>query len=217
MRQPVEPVSAMSDQPDGFNPYRVSRAIDPTGPMLTRSQQRVLWILTEQCPRPGMAVRSRAVAEEARKRLGAVMLVLRKLEDKGLAVASDLAGGAEGECLWMPTLAGRARVRAAAATTSAGSGGALEGILGARSHTARVRIRFTDETRRTWSGGTLPEPRLRDDHAFTGADVWPAGDPFVFADDVFAGVREERPPGEPVRPLDGPLPEAPGEGDQRAA
>jgi hypothetical protein len=86
-------------------PFRVKRE-NFAGPPLTQSQQRVLSALVALCPDAGCDVDARAVSEAADLRLGSVVVVLRSLEKRKLALMHE--GDPEG---WAPTLTGRSRVR----------------------------------------------------------------------------------------------------------
>ena len=89
------------------NPYRVTQQREGfVGPPLTQSQQRVLSALVSLCPEAGRDVDARAVSEVAELRLGSVVVVLRSLEKRKLALVHE--GDPEG---WAPTMTGRSRVR----------------------------------------------------------------------------------------------------------
>jgi hypothetical protein len=93
----------VSDAPS--NPFRVKRE-GFAGPPLTQSQQRVLAALVALCPEAGCDVDARAVSDAAELRLGSVIVVLRSLEKRKLALMHE--GEPEG---WAPTMTGRSRVR----------------------------------------------------------------------------------------------------------
>jgi hypothetical protein len=94
-----------------FSPYRVQRRRDPSGAPLTEPQRRVLAALCELCPGAAGDVTAREVAAAASARLGSVIVILRSLAQRRLALRheGDLeAGQPEG---WAPTMTGRARAR----------------------------------------------------------------------------------------------------------
>lgn len=91
-----------------WNPYRVTRQHDRRGVPLTPPQEAVLDALVHLCPRPGADAGARAVAASAGLRLGSVVLTLRKLEVKRLAIEHHARTEAS---TWSPTLFGRARMR----------------------------------------------------------------------------------------------------------
>jgi hypothetical protein len=94
-----------------FSPYRVKRRRDPSGAPLTEPQRQVLAALCELCPGAAGDVTSREVATAAGVRLGSVIVILRSLAQRRLAMRLEGdhdAGESEG---WAPTISGRARVR----------------------------------------------------------------------------------------------------------
>jgi hypothetical protein len=93
-----------SDPPS--NPFRVAPREGFAGPPLTQSQQRVLSALVALCPDSGCDVPAREVADAAKLRLGSVVVVLRSLVKRRLALVHE--GEPEG---WAPTMTGRSRVR----------------------------------------------------------------------------------------------------------
>ena len=95
----------MASEPPS-NPFRVAPRDGFAGPPLTPSQQRVLAALVALCPDSGCDVDAREVSEAADQRLGSVVVVLRSLEKRKLALVHD--GDPEG---WAPTMTGRSRVR----------------------------------------------------------------------------------------------------------
>jgi hypothetical protein len=95
----------------GFSPYRVKRRRDPSGAPLTEPQRRVLATLCELCPGAAGDVTARAVAKTSDVRLGSVIVILRSLAQRRLAMRHESdaeTGQPEG---WAPTMSGRARVR----------------------------------------------------------------------------------------------------------
>jgi hypothetical protein len=88
------------------HPFRVAHREGYAGPPLTQSQQRVLAALVALCPEAGCDVDARAVSEVAELRLGSVVVVLRSLAKRKLALLHE--GEPEG---WAPTMTGRSRVR----------------------------------------------------------------------------------------------------------
>lgn len=88
------------------NLFRVTPREDFLGPPLTQPQQRVLAALVSLCPEAGAETDARAVAEAAGLRLGSVVLVLRALDKRRLAVVHD-----GDPPVWSPTMEGRTRVR----------------------------------------------------------------------------------------------------------
>jgi hypothetical protein len=99
-------IDAVSEPPR--NPFRVAQREGFIGPPLTQSQQRVLAALVALCPDSGCDVDARAISEAAQLRLGSVIVVLRSLEKRKLALVHEGEGEPEG---WAPTLTGRTRVR----------------------------------------------------------------------------------------------------------
>ena len=95
-----------TSSPKDFQPYRVRRRSDPTGPPLTVPQQQVLAALLKLCPGAAGDVGAREVADTAGLRHGAVVVILRSLTQRGLALRHE--GAPEG---WAPTMTGRARAR----------------------------------------------------------------------------------------------------------
>jgi DNA-binding MarR family transcriptional regulator len=89
------------------HPYRVKRGME--GPPLTASQRRILAALVAVCPDSGCGVDAREVAEAAQLRLGSVVVVLHKLEERRLAMVHPRED--DEPKLWAPTMSGRARVR----------------------------------------------------------------------------------------------------------
>ena len=95
-------------QPDPpRHPYRVTRSAGRTGPPLTQPQLLTLKALVHLCPLPGTDADSRAVARVCGLRLGAVVVILQSLADKGLTLKYDETGGP----FWTPSMTGHARVR----------------------------------------------------------------------------------------------------------
>ena len=94
----------MSEPPP--HPFRVNHGEGFQGPPLTQPQQRILRALVALCPADGCDVDARTVSEVAELRLGSVVVVLRSLEKRGLALVHE--GEPEG---WAPTMTGRSRVR----------------------------------------------------------------------------------------------------------
>lgn len=94
----------MSEPPS--NPFRVNQREGFQGPPLTQPQQKVLSALVSLCPDDGRDVEARAVSELTQLRLGSVVVVLRSLEKRKLALVHE--GEPEG---WAPTMTGRSRVR----------------------------------------------------------------------------------------------------------
>ena len=66
----------------------------------------MLSALVSLCPEAGCDVSARSVSELAELRLGSVVVVLRSLEKRRLALVHE----DEPEC-WAPTMTGRSRVR----------------------------------------------------------------------------------------------------------
>ena len=66
----------------------------------------MLGALVSLCPAAGDDVDARAVAELVELRLGSVVVVLRSLEKRRLALSHE----GEPEC-WAPTMTGRSRIR----------------------------------------------------------------------------------------------------------
>lgn len=79
---------------------------DFRGPPVTASQATVLATLVELCPDDGGDVSARAVAERTGQRLGSVVVVLRSLLKRRLALLHEGTDDA-----WAPTMSGRSRVR----------------------------------------------------------------------------------------------------------
>ena len=90
------------------NPFRVTREFD--GPPLTKSQQRVLASLVSLCPDSGSDADARAIATQAGARLGSVVLVLRSLVERRMAIFHPAEHEGEVDA-WTPTMTGRSRVR----------------------------------------------------------------------------------------------------------
>lgn len=80
------------------------------GPPLTGPQQRVLAALVELSPEAGGDTAARAVAERAGLRLGSVVVILRSLAQKRLAIWHQ-AESPDEEDGWAPSMSGHARVR----------------------------------------------------------------------------------------------------------
>jgi DNA-binding MarR family transcriptional regulator len=93
-----------------WHPHRVTRPHDRCGAPLTAPQRAVLEALVHLCPRLGADVCPRAVAASAELRLGSVVLTLRNLERRRLAVEHP-AQTDDDRPRWSPTLVGRSRVR----------------------------------------------------------------------------------------------------------
>ena len=91
------------------HPYRVTRRL--AGPPLSGPQSQALATLVHLCPAPGSDTDAPAVARSAGMRHGSVVVILQSLTGKRLATCFEDAEPA----LWAPTMAGRARVRHAAA------------------------------------------------------------------------------------------------------
>ena len=92
------------------NPFRVGVRDDFAGPPLTQPQQRVLAALVALCPDSGCDVDARTVAEAADVRLGSVVVILRSLAKRRLALMHEAERDGESEG-WAPTMTGRSRVR----------------------------------------------------------------------------------------------------------
>jgi hypothetical protein len=99
-----QPTDDVSEPPS--NPFRVYQREGFQGPPLTQPQHRVLSALVSLCPEAGCDVSARAVSELADLRLGSVVVVLRSLEKRRLALVHE--GEPQG---WAPTMTGRSRVR----------------------------------------------------------------------------------------------------------
>ena len=97
----------MSGPPE--NPFRVTRRGGFDGPPLTAPQQRVLAALAALCPDSGCDISAREVAEAADIRLGSVVVILRSLAKRRLAILHE--GGDDAPEAWAPTISGRSRVR----------------------------------------------------------------------------------------------------------
>jgi predicted transcriptional regulator len=76
------------------------------GPSITPSQKKVLTALVDLCPQDGSDARARQVADAAQIRLGSVVVVLRSLKDRRLALLHE-----DCDDHWAPTMSGRARIR----------------------------------------------------------------------------------------------------------
>lgn len=89
---------------------RVVRRRGWHGPPLTDPQQRVLAALVELSPEAGGDTDARTVAERAGLRLGSVVVILRSLAQKRLAIwhRAEHDGEEDG---WAPSMSGHARVR----------------------------------------------------------------------------------------------------------
>ena len=96
----------MSISEADFQPYRVQRRSDPSGPPLSVPQQQALAALSRLCPGAAGDVRALEVAIASGLRHGAVVVILRSLAQRGLAYRHE--GEPEG---WAPTMTGRARAR----------------------------------------------------------------------------------------------------------
>lgn len=107
--------TGVGDPPD--NPFRVKER-DFVGPPITPSQQKVLTALVNLCPDDGNDATARQVADEAYIRLGSVVVVLRSLVKRRLALLHE-----DTEDHWSPTMSGRARIRHSRAAEGRASNG----------------------------------------------------------------------------------------------
>jgi hypothetical protein len=89
-----------------FQPYRVKPRRDPCGTPLNPPTQRVLVALVDLCPCAAGDVAASDLARRTGVRQGSVVVILRTLVDRGLALRH--AGEPEG---WAPTMTGRIRAR----------------------------------------------------------------------------------------------------------
>jgi DNA-binding MarR family transcriptional regulator len=86
-------------------PFRVNQR-DFVGPPITPSQHTVLSTLVNLCPESGSDATARQVADAADLRLGSVVVVLRSLAKRRLAMLHE---GSDDH--WAPTMSGRSRIR----------------------------------------------------------------------------------------------------------